>query len=424
MPLGLILLMIGVFSRVCRYLRWSALAYGESDKAVLFDLEPSKMLWGAALMLLLLSALRQPKAKAFRIDTPLKILLAFVALAIASLMWSYDSRFALTWVIRLYVPVTVYVLVSSYTRTRRDVRAWTYLFAIMGLSAFMFGGYETFFVVGRMGTFIKDGVGGDQYVGEYSRWSVIGFAFAAYFALYPRKAWERFAGIAVMCCTLATVYFTYRRAAVLCIGVVILTYLVTIGMKRRILWVVPLLGVLGLGALMTVNPYYARRLATIPIIGGSGGVEDFGETARLEQFIAGLQTARDNWTHGIGFGATMLYFQKEHGVGMTLPHNIVVRLIGELGVLGFGLYMAFLGSGMLRAWRVYRYSMREGDERQACAAVALLSSTLAILFYAMFQPLLYDTFFYILTAVSSCMFSAVLGDPEPTDGVISTPSVV
>ena len=427
MPLGLILLMLGVFSRVCRYLRWSALSFGESEKAVLFDLEPSKMLWGAALLLLLLSAVRRPNGKAFRVDTPLKILLVFVALAVASLMWSYDYRFAMTWVIRLYVPVIIYVLVSSYTRTLRDVRAWTYLFAFMGLAAFVFAGYETFIVIGRMGLFIKDGVGGDQYVGEYARWSVIGFAFGAYFALYPRKLWERLTGIAVMLCTVGTVYFTYRRAALLCIGVVILVYLLTIGMKRRILWVVPLLAVFALGAIMAANPYYARRLATIPIIGGAGGVEDFGEHERLDQFLAGLATARENWTHGIGFGATMLYFQREHGVGMTLPHNIVVRLIGELGVVGFGLYMAFLGSGMLRAWRVYRHSMREGDERQACAAVALLASTLAILFYAMFQPLLYDTFFYILTAVSSCMFSVVLGKSEAPDDLASetaSPAVV
>ncbi len=184
MPLGLILLMIGVFSRVCRYMRWSALSFGESGKAVLFDLEPAKMLWGAALILLLLSALRRPNAKAFRVDTPLKILLVFTALAVASLMWSYNYRFAMVWVFRLYVPLTIYALVSSYTRTLRDVRAWTYMFAFMGVAAFVFAGYETFIVIGRMGLFIKDGVGGDQYVGEYARWSVIGFAFGAYFALY------------------------------------------------------------------------------------------------------------------------------------------------------------------------------------------------------------------------------------------------
>lgn len=415
MPLGLILLMIGVFSRVCRYMRWSALSFGESGKAVLFDLEPAKMLWGAALILLLLSALRRPNAKAFRVDTPLKILLVFTALAVASLMWSYNYRFAMVWVFRLYVPLTIYALVSSYTRTLRDVRAWTYMFAFMGLAAFVFAGYETFIVIGRMGLFIKDGVGGDQYVGEYARWSVIGFAFGAYFALYSRNIWERLGGVAVMLCTMGTVYFTYRRSAVLCIGVVVLTYLFTVGMRRRVLWVAPLLAVLALGAVMGANPYYARRLATIPIIGGSGGIENFGEHERLAQFMAGLATARENWTHGIGFGATMLYFQKERGVGMTLPHNIVVRLIGELGVGGFGLYMAFLGSGMLRAWRVYRHSLRTGDQRQEGAAIALLASTLAILFYAMFEPILYDTFFYILIAVSSCMFSVVLGKPVPTD---------
>ncbi len=138
--------------------------------------------------------------------------------------------------------------------------------------------------------------------------------------------------------------------------------------------------------------------------------------------MAGLATARENWTHGIGFGATMLYFQKERGVGMTLPHNIVVRLIGELGVVGFGLYMAFLGSGMLRAWRVYRHSLRTGDQRQEGAAIALLASTLAILFYAMFEPILYDTFFYILIAVSSCMFSAVLGESRSEDDITSPPA--
>ena len=259
-------------------------------------------------------------------------------------------------------------------------------------------------------------------MGEYARWSVIGFAFGAYFALYPRNLWERLGGVAVMLCTMGTVYFTYRRSAVLCIGVVVLTYLLTVGMRRRVLWVAPLLAVLALGAVMGANPYYARRLATIPIIGGSGGIKNFGEHERLAQFMAGLATARENWTHGIGFGATMLYFQKERGVGMTLPHNIVVRLIGELGVVGFGLYMAFLGSGMLRAWRVYRYALGQGDERHEGAAIALLASTLAIIFYAMFEPILYDTFFYILTAVSSCMFSAVIGEPRSEDDITSPPA--
>jgi O-antigen ligase len=141
----------------------------------------------------------------------------------------------------------------------------------------------------------------------------------------------------------------------------------------------------------------------------------------VRQLIAGLQTASDHWAYGIGFGATRSYFKHKYGVGWTLPHNIVVYLIGELGVVGFGLYMGFLGSGMLRAWRVYRHSMREGDERQACVAVALLASNIAMLFYAMFQPLIYDTFFYILTGVSSCMFTMVLGEPRAGDQADSTP---
>ena len=425
MPLGLTLLMVAAFSRVCRYMRWSMLAFGEEGSAPLLDLEPGKMFWGAALALLLLSALRRPNARVFRLDTPLKMLLAFVALAVASLMWSYDFHFALTGVIRLYMPVFIYVLVSSYTRTLRDVRAWTYTFVITGFGAFVFGFYETLFVVGKIGFFLQNAVGGVQYVNEYCQWAVVSFAFGVYFALSPRKPWERAMGIAAMLCSMGTIYITFRRAAPLALGVIMVVYLFTIGMRRRVLWVAPLLAAVALVVVMGANPRYAQRLATIPFVGGQGGIEDFGqrEGARVEQFMAGLQTASEHWTHGIGFGATMLYFKKEHGVGMTLPHNIVLYLIGELGIGGFALYMAFLGSGMLRAWRVYRHSMREGDERQACAAVALLASTLGILSYAMFQPLIYDTFFYILTAVSSCMFSAIFSKPQPRENITSPRAV-
>jgi hypothetical protein len=194
-------------------MRWSVLAFGEEGNAPIIDLEPGKILWGTALALLLLSALRRPNAKAFRLDTPLKMLLAFVALAVASLMWSYDFGFALTWVIRLYMPVLIYVMVSSYTRTLRDVRAWTYTFVIVGFGAFVFVFYETLFVVGIIGAFIHNSIGGTQFFNEYCQWATIAFAFGAYFALYPRKPWELVMGIASMLCAMGTIYITFRRTA-------------------------------------------------------------------------------------------------------------------------------------------------------------------------------------------------------------------
>jgi len=334
-----------------------------------------------------------------------------VGFAFMSLMWSYDYRFALPRVFRLHLPLLVYLLIASYTRSWANVQSWSWLFLVMGGAAFVFAAHEILFVVGKLGIFLKHAVGGDQYVGEYCRWSVIAFSAAVYYMIYPRKPWERYAGILVSLAALGTIYITYRRAAVLGIGVVMLVYLFTVGMRRKVLWAVPVLGVLLLALVIGANPQYARRMATIPFVGGQGGIEDFNERARLEQFLAGVQTSRDHWLYGIGFGATMLYFQQVHHVGMTLPHNIVLRLIGELGIIGFGLFVAFVGSGVLRMWRVYKRKLADGDEPGAGLAISLLAALIAISFYALFQPILYDTFFYILVAVGSCMYSAVF-NPE------------
>ncbi len=99
--------------------------------------------------------------------------------------------------------------------------------------------------------------------------------------------------------------------------------------------------------------------------------------------------------HGYGhyFGAARSYITvRRHGVPLEMArgyhqHNVLLSILVDAGLIGLGLFLAFLGTATSAAWRLAAGDDRDPDERTARRRIGLTGvvTVAAYLFHGMFQ---------------------------------------
>jgi O-antigen ligase/polysaccharide polymerase Wzy-like membrane protein len=137
-----------------------------------------------------------------------------------------------------------------------------------------------------------------------------------------------------------------------------------------------------------------------------------GTGNRKAVWDAALHAAGDHPAGGIGPG-TFEFWWARHGVkGEFLrdAHSLYLEQLAELGVPGFAVLVAFLGSLLLLALRARRYARRSTD---AAAAAALCAAGIVFLFHAGVDWLWEETAVGVLGLGSLAVAIAGLSDRRP-----------
>lgn len=403
-PWALYLLMLAILSRPLRYARWAFFVFGEQKEPlhdkIAWDLDPYKMLMGGLAFLIVLALLRYPTRRLLRFDLPLKLLGLLVALAFLSLAWSYAGSEGFAWAFRLVIPLGTYFLIRTYTERWEHVGMWARLFAFLGLVNFAAAAYEILFVVGHVGSFIRTfTIGGGKYIFHYATWAVVGLAFATHCAVFGARRFDRTLGALSALACVATVFITFRRAAVLSSGALLVMYMALIGHRRRASFALMALAVGFIVGAILLTPAYARRLATIPLIGGAG-LPGGEHNRRVICHRTGLRMFREHWLYGLGIGSVFPYFDDVIRARYE-PHNVILRIGSELGLAGLLIYTSFVGVVFSRTWQAFRYSLRRQKLEDASLVAALLCALTAMMMVSMVQNCLYDEYVYMLAALGS-----------------------
>lgn len=408
LSLGLLVLMIAVLTRLSRYMHASLAIWGGSATVEArlrsWDIDPSKLAMVLAAYLLALRVLLRPRAPLLRLDLPLKLLIALIAFSLVALAWAYDPVWSFIWTIRLMQVVGVYLLIIAFTRTSDDLHRWGHLFL-----------YASFAVLGgaiqelvRIGTFVRLGgiAGGAEtiYFMVHASWAVLFLPFSIHYLLWGRNRIETALGGVTLASNFATLYLTFRRAALLAVAIEMIVYFLLIGRRHR--GFLPLVAPIAIAAVLAfaLNPQYASRMKTIPWLGG-GGLERWQGTSRLIQYMAGIQIVRTHPLGGLGLGGPTLWIRDVYGFhGIFAQHSLCLTLASSLGPVGLGIYLLFLASVLTRAFAAVRTQTCLGDLRSASLNAAILSSLSAMLFWAEIQPELYRTKIYVFTALGSVAY--------------------
>lgn len=101
---------------------------------------------------------------------------------------------------------------------------------------------------------------------------------------------------------------------------------------------------------------------------------------------------------GLGYGGFRLFIDGRYPeLGMTPPHNIFIKSLIEMGVLGFFFILMSMLSSIRKTLSILTRETVENETRSRAASIAW---ALVILFVFMnFQPMLQPTIFYLLLAL-------------------------
>lgn len=403
--------MIAVLTRVSRYTRASLAIWGggatAEARARTWDIDPSKLTMLLAAYLLALFLLLRPRAPSLRLDLPLKLLIALIAFSLVALAWAYEPIWSLIWTVRLTQVVGVYLLIIAFTHTMDDLHRWGHLFLYASFAA-LAGAIqeivapETFAHLGGTAREAQR-----IYFIVYPGWAVLFLPFSIHYLLWGRNRTETALGGVTLAVNLATMYLTSRRAAPLAVGIEVIVYFLLVGRRHRAFR--PVVGAMAIAGVLALalNPRYASRMSTIPWLGG-GGLEQWEGTRRLIQYMAGIEIVRRHPFGGIGLGGPMLWIRDVYGHWQVFAqHGLFLTLASSLGFIGLSIYLLFLGSALGRTLAAFRTQARLGDLRAASLTTAILSSLIAILFWAQIQPQLYGPEIYVCAALGSVARAAL-----------------
>lgn len=150
--------------------------------------------------------------------------------------------------------------------------------------------------------------------------------------------------------------------------------------------------VIGAGAsMLATNPALARRAsAMLGVFSGDMAVVDRATSHRLPLWSTALNIAKDHWINGVGTRGYRYVFRDYAGAdniflrdgrdGQTHPHQLVLEVAAETGVIGLAGLAAFWWLLLTRGWR----RLRDSPARMPwflCAVVAWLPLNAHLAFY-------------------------------------------
>ena len=153
--------------------------------------------------------------------------------------------------------------------------------------------------------------------------------FVLYAILYADAQWKRISSVVVWGLLAYIILRNASRGAMLCLlasGMLFAWYYLRSGRHRILLLLtVSVVTLVGIFVLASQFEFLAERLT-------SQGGHDSG---RLENIVVGLQALLDSYLFGIGVGNYPIVLGKEYGIAIPAPHNLLLEVIVNYGVVIF-----------------------------------------------------------------------------------------
>jgi putative inorganic carbon (hco3(-)) transporter len=380
-----------------------------------------------------------------RTDTTLGLMLAYVAVQIASAMFARNMAEAMRMIASFVTEgAAVYFLLINAIRTPATLRRclWAMLAAGVLLGSVSLVQNRTYrydndfggLALTKSSTTQQESViaasGDDDAaanqdmraralgpIGDanfYAQLMVVLLPIAALRFWAERKRWARWIALAAIVPILGAVVLTFSRGAALaamflCVALIALRY-----MKLRHA-IVPLLAAV---VVIAMTPEYATRLSTLLKMRSPGmRAADASIQERSAIYASGFHIFLDHPLLGVGIGQAPEYLPEYSNFNghsrlrrKMGAHNMYLESLAETGILGFSLLMAMVGVTLRRLLQLRRYWKSRNSE-YAHTITSILLAIVVFLVTGLFLHLAYGRYFWLLLALAGAA-SAVYGTGE------------
>ena len=200
----------------------------------------------------------------------------------------------------------------------------------------------------------------------------------------------------IACLLTFAIVATFSRAGFLTLMVTVLTYFWLYRNRAGRVWI-PLIVVLGLMALPIMPAGYVERISTIV------NVEDdstHSAETRLDDMKAAARLAVANPLVGSGIGMNVLALNEVRGETWTAVHNVYLQYLVELGLPGLGLFLLLYFTCLRATGDVLRALKPDRSSGLFHVAEGLRVSLIAFAVAALFHPVAYHFYFYIIAGLA------------------------
>ena len=166
--------------------------------------------------------------------------------------------------------------------------------------------------------------------------------------LYPRGKWEQLLGMVVMGFTSLIIIANASRGAMLCLVIMLGTYVYAYYKFGRNRYLLITVLVLAIGALVYfLGELFILIVEKVSMVG-------LGDDGRAENLVMGFQAFLDSYGLGIGIGNYGPIMEAVYHVEVPAPHNLFLE---ELVCFGLFVALGFLGM----VFRIVRIGLRQGE---------------------------------------------------------------
>ncbi len=153
------------------------------------------------------------------------------------------------------------------------------------------------------------------------------------------------------------------------------------------------------------------------------GSSDDSSNIRLMLLSGAIQMFVDSYTFGVGFQSFSVrfqhYFHKQDTIGVYESHNEYYKVLAELGLVGFLVFMYIL----TKIVRIAIKNLGAENKETEMYAVSLLCSLVAyLIFFIFYSGMMYNALFFINVALIFTLYKIILVDNGPAKS--STENIV
>ncbi len=349
-------------------------------------------------------------------DLPFGLMLAFLAVLLASSMSARDASLALQWIVTFVLEglALYFVIINSVRSTQTLQRVIVVLLccaALLGalsLYQVVTGDYSNEFGgLARRQMVFRDGrtmltVRAQGQVGQMNRFAQTLLVLAPLAFLHAakgRSGRSRFFGALALALIGCGVLLTYSRSGFLALAGVIVAMPFMRMIKLRWILVPVCAGAL---AVVILAPRYIDRLNSLRGVAAlfdDGGREVEADDAirgRMTEMLSALNVAADHPILGVGPGQYAPFYSVQYQLDPDvafrfLPrqrraHSLYFEIAAETGVIGLGIFLLIIMTVMTRLYR----------RRDSQVVAALGLGLLGYLICGVFSHLSYQSYFWLL----------------------------
>ena len=341
------------------------------------------------------------------------LLMCFCGLAFVSLRWSLYPDVTRSTAVELLKWVLVYLTVINLVTTERRLR-WALLALILSS------------IITSRGVIAWHNAGVELVEGYRARWlgvyadpnrmaMSVGIVVPLAVAFFVRRRsawWVRLACGVAAAMAITAMVLSYSRGGFLGLVASAVTWLVLERHLGRTLVVVAVAM-----AMLVLSPRsFWDRTRTV-----STYEQDASAMSRVEAWTVASRVSLAHPLLGVGAGtfpfAWRIYGPQHTGGRVYAAHNVFLQVISDLGFVGLGLFLAFIGSVLGPLWQAAR------EKERGWLARALAAAVVGHLVSCLFAGFLVSVHFYVLFALAACAERLAQESPVPVEGTSGTGSL-